>query len=47
MIRQLMNNNSGNNNTGQTPVTSTEKRKHDTKTPSTNLEEKEMPSPDH
>jgi hypothetical protein len=46
MMRQLMNNNS-NNRTRHTPVTSTEKRKHDAKTPSTNPEEREMPSPDH
>jgi hypothetical protein len=45
MMRQLTNNSI--NSTRQTPVTATEKRKHDTKTPSTNPEEKEMPSPDH
>jgi hypothetical protein len=46
MIRQLMNNNSS-NTTRHTPVTSTKKRKHDAKTPSSNPEEKEMPLPDH
>jgi hypothetical protein len=45
MMRQLMNN--SNNSSRHTPVTSTEKREHDAKTPSTNPEDKEMPSPDH
>jgi hypothetical protein len=45
MMRKLINKDS--NSTRHTPVTSTEKRKHDAKTPSTNPEEKEMASPDH
>jgi hypothetical protein len=45
MMRQLMNNNGSSNSSRHTPVTSTEKRKHNAKTPSTNPEE--MPSPDH
>jgi hypothetical protein len=45
MMRQLMNN--SNNSTRHTPVFSTKKRKHNAKTTSTNLEEKEMASPAH
>jgi hypothetical protein len=50
LVRKLMNSNSNNSNAIQpqhTLVTSTEKRKHNVKTPSTNPEEKEMTSPDH
>jgi hypothetical protein len=46
MMSQMIKHINNNNSTSQTPVTSTEKRKHDAKTTSINPEE-EMASPDH
>jgi hypothetical protein len=47
MMCQLIQHINNNNSTSQTAVSSTEKRKHDAKTPSTNTEDKDMISPDH
>jgi hypothetical protein len=47
MMSQLIQHINNNKSTSQTPVTSTEKRKHDAKTTSINPEDKDMTSPEH